>query len=384
VSLARLLTRYTEEHPDVIAVREQIAEYKLKINELALKVVTSEVESPNPIYQQLTHEYAIAIAQEEGLQGQLNSLQSVRDEKRREAVEGVGEKEMEYGSLLRRQKVLEQIYATMQARHVEVMIKGAATEGTARIVKNAELPIRPVSPNKLVNLIGGFVMGILLAFLLALGLEYTDIRLRNPEEIVKEFGLKNLGTIGLRTTEDELSVIYDGIISGLSHSERGDRMVCALCFGHPQACLNALTALSGYAALAGPVTLVVLDKDLQIGNEPAAQVGGDLLTGLRDGVIKAEMHPDGYNLLATDAAYPVDLLIGDGFKRFTDALGNLGRAFIAAPVVSHPPAAPIVCAACDGTILIVELRRTSIMILKKQIDEIKESGGNIIGFINLA
>jgi len=384
IRLAGLLTRYTNEHPEVVNTREQIAEIKKRMAELAEKIVTSEVTGPNLVYQQLTVEYVTESAWVDGLEAQIKTLEAVRDAKRREALKDIGEKDLEYITLTRQQKVLEEIYSTMQARFAEVLIREASSESAGRTVKNAEVPIRPSSPNKLLNVIGGFIIGIVLALVLALGLELVDKRLKGPEEIIGKFGLKDLGTLRHNPTEAQLNSVYGSMSSLLSLSGKGDRAVCVLCFGRPQVGLDALAALSRYPASLSPLTLVVFDNELVIAGEPAYRAGGDLVSGLRDGIIKAKKHPEGYDLLAAKDPYPIDFLLGNIFKRFIDALKKEGRAFLFAPVVTNESAAPMVCAACDATILMVELRRTSLPIIEEAINEINAANGNVVGFINLA
>ena len=82
--------------------------------------------------------------------------------------------------------------------------------------------------------------------------------------------------------------------------------------------------------------------------------------------------------------YPVDLLIGEKFTRFLDALkASGGRSFLFAPVASHAPAAVVVCSECDGTMLLVDTSRTTLNMIKQAVDDIETAGGTIVGFINL-
>ena len=387
IRLAGYLTRYTENHPDVITVREQIEGYRSRIAELAAKVVSSEITSPNPVYQQLLREYASSLALEEGLVGQLGSVQSVLGDKR-ESMEGLAEKEIEYLSLVRRQKILTVIYGEMQARleQVPLYTDGSDTSIAGKIIKPAQLPEKPVKPNKMLNAVAGFVIGLLLAFLIALWLEFTDRLLRGPEEIEKALGLKHMGTLSRQPAPGELETVYGGIIAGLQLTGDADRVVTFLCFGRPMLGLNIMQLLAKHAASAGPHNLVVFDNEYSITGDlitgPGA--GGDLVASLTHGVIKSVVHPDGYSLVAGLKPYPVDLLIGEKFTRFLDALKAFGgRSFLFAPVASHAPAAIVVCAACDGTVLLVDTLRTTLDMIKQAVDDIETAGGKIVGFINL-
>ena len=384
IRLAGLLTRYTDEHPEVINAREQIAEIKTRMAELAERIVTSEVESPNLVHQQLTVEYVTESAWVDGLEAQIKSIETVRKQKEQESLKDIGEKDLQYITLTRQQKVIEDIYSSMQSKFSDVLIKEAASESAGLIVKRAEVPIRQTSPNKLLNIVGAFIIGIVIAGVLALGLEFFDKRLKTPEEINNKFGLRNLGSLTRNPGEAELNILYGSISSSLALSGKGARTVCALCFGRPQVGLDALAALSRYTALSSPLTLVVFDNELLVAEELAYRTGGDLASSIRDGIIKVKKHPEGYNLLAAKDPYPIDLLFGNIFKRFIDALAKEGRAFLFAPVMTSPSAVPAVCAACDATVLMVELRHTAPHILERAIDEINAANGNVIGFVVLA
>lgn len=387
IRLAGYLTRYTENHPNVITVREQIEGYRSRIAELAAKVVSSEITSPNPVYQQLLREYASTLALEEGLVGQLGSVQSVLSDKR-ESMGGLAEKEIEYLSLVRRQKILTVIYGEMQARleQVPLYTDESDTSIAGKIIKQAQLSEKPVKPNKMLNAIAGFVIGLLLAFLVALWLEFTDKLLRGPEEIEKALGLKHMGTLSWEPAPGELETAYGGIIAGLQLMGDADRAVAFLCFGRPMLGLNKMQLLAKYAASAGPLNLVVLDNEDSISGDLITEpgTGGNLVASLTHGVIKSTVHPDGYSLVAGLEPYPVDLLIGEKFTRFLDALkGFGGRSFLFAPVASHAPAAVVVCAECDGTVLLVDTSRTTLDMIKQATEDINSAGGKIVGFINL-
>jgi succinoglycan biosynthesis transport protein ExoP len=388
VRLAGLLTRYTEKHPDVIITREQIAGYRERISELAAKIISSEVETPNPVHQQLMREYATTAALGVGLEGQITSVRGVLDDKRA-SLEGFADKELEYLSLVRRQKVLELIYGEAKARMEQLPVSEEDTGYTpaGRIIKDAQLPEKPVKPNKTANAIAGFIIGLVLAFLAALALEHFDRRLRDPEEITSTFSLKNLGTLGREPSSAELDAAYGGVMAAISLLGKQGRVISFVCFGRPKVGLDALAALATHAASSAPLNFIVLDSRPDVSGELIADAGGggDLAGSIRDGAIRAAEHPDGYKLVAAGQPYPVELLLGDEFGRFVEALRTDGaRAFVYAPVASHPAATALVCAACDGTVLLVEPSRTTVAVLAQAIDEIKEAGGNVAGFVILS
>ncbi len=385
IKLATLLTQYTENYPDVISTRKQIEGLRSRIGELAAKIVSSETESPNPAYQQATRDYATALALEKGQVEQLASVKSVLDLKKSQLT-GFADKEIEYLTLTRRQKVLETIYGTAKARMEELPLSteglGISTAGS--IVKDAQVPERPIAPNKIVNLLAGFIIGLLLALLIAIGLDYSDNRLRGAEEIIKAYALKNLGTFNAGMPRENIEGVYGNIIAALSLAGKSGRTVAFLRFGSSDAGLDALISIAGVAARSCEVSLAVFDHE----EETAGRLmdggikAGNLAACLSGRGCNSVKHPDGFGLIAPDGPYPIDLIFGDGINFLLDALGKVSaRAFILAPTASHAPAATLVCSSCDGTVLLVDPSRTSRGVFGNALREIRDAGGTIAGFV---
>jgi Mrp family chromosome partitioning ATPase len=84
---------------------------------------------------------------------------------------------------------------TLTQKQEELGILQAMQTGGFELVQEASTPQSPVSPTPIRNagfaLVGGLVLGILLAF----SVEYVDRRIRSEEEMEKEFGLPVLASV---------------------------------------------------------------------------------------------------------------------------------------------------------------------------------------------
>ena len=69
------------------------------------------------------------------------------------------------------------------------------TNGNVQIIEKAEAPENPVSPNKALNVIIGFMLGLMVAIGLAFLLEYLDNTVRTKDELEKLLDLPVVGTI---------------------------------------------------------------------------------------------------------------------------------------------------------------------------------------------
>ena len=68
------------------------------------------------------------------------------------------------------------------------------------VIQNATVPLLPVRPRKVVNLVVGLLLGFVSGSGLALALETFRRTIRTPRDVVRELGLPVVGMIPRRTT----------------------------------------------------------------------------------------------------------------------------------------------------------------------------------------
>ncbi len=104
--------------------------------------------------------------------------------------------EVEFARLLREQKVLEEIYTLLQTRLKEAEIQEAVEPGNVRVIDSALVPLEPVAPRPLVNMILGTVLGLLLGAGAGFVRETMDSKIRSREDVEGATpGVSILGTI---------------------------------------------------------------------------------------------------------------------------------------------------------------------------------------------
>jgi len=166
---SELLTRRTNQDPDVVLVNARIAQLQRGIRALVatyLQGLTDQVDA-------------------------LDSLLSQSDAKLR-TIPG---KEIRLGELERNAKGSEEMYSMLQARLKEAEIAAASSDQTVRLVDAAVVPHKPVSPKPLVNLAFALVAGMLLGISGALLLERADRSLHTRRELLVATGVPVLGII---------------------------------------------------------------------------------------------------------------------------------------------------------------------------------------------
>ena len=166
---SELLTRRTNQDPDVVLVNARIAQLQRGIRALVttyLQGLTDQVEA-------------------------LDALLSRSDA----TLRTIPGKEIRLGELERNAKGSEQIYSMLQARLKEAEIAAASSDQTVRLIDAAVLPRKPASPKPLVNLSFALVAGMLLGISGAFLLERADRSLHTRRELLVATGVPVLGII---------------------------------------------------------------------------------------------------------------------------------------------------------------------------------------------
>lgn len=73
--------------------------------------------------------------------------------------------------------------------------KGLISNGNVQVIEKAKVPENPVSPNKKLNILIAFVLGLMVSVGLALLLEFMDNTYKSKEELEKDLELPVIGVI---------------------------------------------------------------------------------------------------------------------------------------------------------------------------------------------
>ena len=103
-------------------------------------------------------------------------------------------------------QILEIKYKSKNPKEAEVVIEEIAEEfintskelvpnGNIKIIEAVELPEKPVSPNKKMNIAIAFLLGLMVSIGLAFLLEFLDNTFKNKEQLERELDLPVLGSI---------------------------------------------------------------------------------------------------------------------------------------------------------------------------------------------
>ena len=169
-----LLLRYTKKHPDVVEITRLIAELELQREEDHVLMDEMDIgPADDPVYQQMKMQLAQAEAMVASMRARVAEFER-RIVVLQEKVDSVPRIEAELKQLDRDYNVHQQNYQELLARRESANIaEQAEISGDQlkfRVVDPPRVPLNPSSPNRpllmTVVLIGGFAVGLMLAFFL--------------------------------------------------------------------------------------------------------------------------------------------------------------------------------------------------------------------------
>lgn len=209
---ADLTTRYTDDYPDVVAIRRKIRDLKHQMAQApapaAASPVTSAAHNDSPETQRLRLQIKaldMAIAQrkrdQSGTQGQVNLYQErisaspLVQEQYKNLTRDYQQAQLFYDDLLKKTN------ESRMASDLEHRQQGEQF----RVMDAANLPDAPTSPKRPVFAAGGFIFGLALGLGIIALLEYRNTSLRTERDIWAFTKLPTLATISLIGDVDTLS-----------------------------------------------------------------------------------------------------------------------------------------------------------------------------------
>jgi capsular exopolysaccharide synthesis family protein len=168
--------RLGERHPDMVKLNPAIESARARLQSEIGKVVQS-----------VENEYLAAQANEQRLLTELAAQQRTAVAQDRRAVD--------FDVIQREVTTNQQLFDSLMQRAKELGIAGEFKSTNVRIIDQAEVPSRPVWPARAQTLAVALILGAMMAFGTAVGIERLDSRIKSPAEIPTHLGLPYLGLI---------------------------------------------------------------------------------------------------------------------------------------------------------------------------------------------
>ncbi len=232
--LTLLLTKYTEDYPEVIKVRNEIREIQKRRSQStktdpensAGDGAGSEMKALNPAYQQIKEDLLKTDTEIDSLKARLSELANQQSEER--SMLGQMPKEQEEWKKLQQdqstyQKVYDDLLQKREGARVSKNLENTDKTMNFRIFDPPSMPVVPVSPNRVILILVGIVLGIAAGVGSAVGLDKLDHSFKEEETVRDVLKLPVLATIPSIVTEADVQAeakldkkIYTAAIAYLS------------------------------------------------------------------------------------------------------------------------------------------------------------------------
>lgn len=186
--------KYTDEHPKMQEINQQIAQTKQALNDEISKIVAQQAPSSSAVQQKLlsdkfSSEAAIAVAQSK------NAAIAALEKKNDAEIAKLPEDQQGYLRVKRDADVAQEIYVMLAKRLEEAKVAEVMVPNEVQVIDEATLPERPIKPRKLLTLVIAAILGILSGsgYAVAKALMYRKIR--SSEDVEQYLQLPVLGSI---------------------------------------------------------------------------------------------------------------------------------------------------------------------------------------------
>jgi polysaccharide chain length determinant protein (PEP-CTERM system associated) len=206
LALAEAKSRYTEKHPDVIRLEDELERLRSQIppeDLLDVAPVTGEASSevinePNPAYQQLTSQLSqvsteLRILEERRLQIEASINRYTT------RIENTPRREQEIAGRQRQVDTLQAKYKELEGKLSQATLASSLESSQKgeqfQVIDPASYPLEPAKPNRLLVLVIGIGAALGISIVVAAGVDFLDQRVWSANEVIALLNLPVVGEI---------------------------------------------------------------------------------------------------------------------------------------------------------------------------------------------
>lgn len=254
-----LAQRYLERHPELVSVREQIAQIDRQIDAEVNREIRALEARASASQQRLNSLLASRSGTTSQLRGDNTALVALTDLEREAASS-------------------QALYESYLQRYNETLASSGAEQPDARLISSADVPFLPSSPNWPLMMALGIATGLALGVLAAIGTEMAYGGLTTLDDVEEKLHLNALGSLPLHTSIrphgatplDTMTEFPDGpyaeslrnLLVSIGRASSGRCEVIALTSAIPGEGKTTTAAALGRAIAMAHQSVVVVDCDL--------------------------------------------------------------------------------------------------------------------------
>ncbi len=196
VQLKTAEQQYTDQHPTVIALKQQVTQLQNEIARQQATVTASTNTVPNPLYQQLQQQQAQYQAQVASDTAAIGAFRHQRDDMNPTLQRLPGQAAV-LADLQRNSQSAQDVYTALQQKFNNANIARDTALSDVTVTQPATPNSARVSPNLMLNVLLGALLGLTLAIVGAFILDYLDGSIKDEREVEEELALPALAQIPL-------------------------------------------------------------------------------------------------------------------------------------------------------------------------------------------
>jgi capsular exopolysaccharide synthesis family protein len=403
VKLGSAQKNYTDSHPIVIGLKQQIADVKRQIATAPKTINQSSSTVANPVYQSTLTALSANRAASQSAGAQLGRLMQQRAALNPQLAALPGQAQR-LAELKRTLASAESTYNALQAKYNDATISSTTGISDVTITQPASALLASKTPHVGLNLFIGAIVGVLLALGIVFLVEFFDNRIRDERDVEGELQLPVLASIPKLPSGDGAAAIpanlrnatmesYFQLVLAMRYSS--DRPLRSVTITSPLKGDGKSTVAMNVAGAFGEIAVssierearvLVIDADMRRPSlhkkfEVPNELGlSDILIG-RASLAQAVQRTDrpGVDVLTsgTPSPNPIKLLQSTRF----DALLREARERYVTVIVDAPALVPvfdaaIVAAKTDGTVMILAAAQTDVRSTRKALARLESVGVN--------
>ncbi|HYZ15137.1 MAG TPA: polysaccharide biosynthesis tyrosine autokinase [Candidatus Acidoferrum sp.] len=404
VQLASAQQQYTDEHPTVVHLKQQIDDLTKQISRTPTTIVATTNTIANPVYQQLSQQLANAKATSASDDAQLATLTRQRAAINPQ-IAALPAATARIAALNREVKLAEDVYNALQQKYDDATVSRASGISDVTITQPANAQTATKTPHVALNVAVGAVLALVLSLAVVFLVDWMDGRIRDEHDIESGLNLPVLASIpllplggagakaipaNLRTASQES--YYQLVLAMRYSTDRPLRSVTITSplkgDGKSTVAVNVATAL-GEIAISNnerEARVLVIDADLRrpslhkkLGVENGRGLSDILVgrAGLDDCALRTEL--PGVDVLTSGLTSPNPIRLLQS-NRFDDLLREACEKYVTV-IVDAPALVPvldaaIVAAKTDGAVMVLSAGVTDMRATRKALARLEAVGVN--------
>lgn len=182
IELQKMLKDRTPQHPEVLALQQQIQETQRRLNEQGATIMGAQTESANPIRDNLVQNYVSAMTEASTAKAAAKAAKQVLLGMRPE-LSGLPQKEAKLAALSAEEDAARNTYALLKQKYDEALIREKEATSVSALLIVDEAQIATVDrKSKLLKLLLSVIFGFFFSAGMAFLLNYLDNTVKTPIE----------------------------------------------------------------------------------------------------------------------------------------------------------------------------------------------------------